>query len=236
MRVIADVAIFPVRGRRRKCADARRSNAARAVNMYMMGGGGSALASAARCRELHGSCAHSGSCEQGCGDRSAGRSLDLVISFSIWQPITRIVCLADVGPRCYGTRQPILEHDHASTRLPADRFRLKAAREGRKSHAEMSPEMVRIAKGLRRRKRGKFTGADRRCCWHAGGPKYPPPVRSIFEQSKQQRRLSRCRGSTAGRDGSLPFRRTACAGLRCRLARQVSTCGSACRARQSNRA
>ena len=41
-RVIADVAIFSVRGRWRKCADARRSNADRAVNSYMMGGGGSA--------------------------------------------------------------------------------------------------------------------------------------------------------------------------------------------------
>jgi hypothetical protein len=163
------------------------------------------LASAARCREL------TWFVRAIAGVASRAAAISAPTEVWIWsfrspsgRPITR-VCLITrraFEPRCYGTRQPILEHDHASTRLPADRFRLKAARErkrlttgkceGRKSHAEMSPEMVRIAKGLRRRKRGKFTGADRRCCWRAGGPKYPPPVRSIFEQSKQQRRLSRC--------------------------------------------
>jgi hypothetical protein len=67
-RVIADVAIFPVRGRRRKCADARRSNADRAV---MMGGGGSARIGVL-CEMQRGYMAgasHSGLCEHGCGDQ-----------------------------------------------------------------------------------------------------------------------------------------------------------------------
>jgi hypothetical protein len=70
-RVIADVAIFPVRGRWRKCADARRSNADRAVDMYMMGGGGSARIGV-RCEMPRGymvRASHSGSCEHGCGDQ-----------------------------------------------------------------------------------------------------------------------------------------------------------------------
>ncbi len=75
-RVIADVAIFPVRGRRRKCADARRSNADRAV---MMGGGGSARIGVL-CEMPRGYMAgasHSRRCEHGCGDQCSRQKLKL---------------------------------------------------------------------------------------------------------------------------------------------------------------
>jgi len=75
-RVIADVAIFPVRGRRRKCTDARRSNADRAV---MMGGGGSARIGVL-CEMPRGYMAresHSGSCEHGCGDQCSRQKFKL---------------------------------------------------------------------------------------------------------------------------------------------------------------
>src|SRR6478609_5921225 len=56
---------------------------------------------------------------------AADRILDLVISFSIWQTHYSgcLITRRAFEPRCYGTRQPIFEHDHASTSLPADRFR-----------------------------------------------------------------------------------------------------------------
>jgi hypothetical protein len=75
-RVIADVAIFPVRGRRRKCADARRSNADRAA---MMGGGGSARIGVL-CEMPRGYMAvasHSGRYEHGSGDQCSRQKLKL---------------------------------------------------------------------------------------------------------------------------------------------------------------
>jgi hypothetical protein len=52
---------------------------------------------------------------------AADRSLDLVISFSIWQAHYSgcLITRRAFEPRYSGTRQPIFEHDHASTRLPA---------------------------------------------------------------------------------------------------------------------
>src|SRR5258707_11353065 len=79
MRVIADVASAPVRGRRSKRADARRSNADRSVNILIMGGGGSARIGVL-CEMPRGYMArvsHSGSCENGCGDQCGRQKFKL---------------------------------------------------------------------------------------------------------------------------------------------------------------
>jgi hypothetical protein len=76
-RVIADVASSPVRGRRSKRAEARRSNADRAVNI--MSGGGSARIGVP-CEMPRGYMArasHSGSCEHGCGDQCSRQKFKL---------------------------------------------------------------------------------------------------------------------------------------------------------------
>ena len=68
-RAIADVASSPVRGRRSKRAEARRSNADRAVNI-MSGGGSTRIG--VLCEMPRGYMArasHSGRCEHGCGDQ-----------------------------------------------------------------------------------------------------------------------------------------------------------------------
>jgi len=76
-RVITDVAIFPVRGRCRKCADAWRWNADTAV--HITGGGGSARIGAP-CAVPRGSMArasHSGSCQRGSGDQCSRQKFKL---------------------------------------------------------------------------------------------------------------------------------------------------------------
>jgi len=67
-RVIADVAIFPVRGRRGKCSDARRRNADTAVNMTGVGGGARIGVFCVVPRGYMALASHSGSCEHGCGN------------------------------------------------------------------------------------------------------------------------------------------------------------------------
>jgi hypothetical protein len=76
-RVITDVAIFPVRGRRRECADTRRWNAGTAVNMT---GGGRGARIGVLCAVPRGYMArasHSGSCEHGCGDQCSRQKFKL---------------------------------------------------------------------------------------------------------------------------------------------------------------
>src|SRR5450631_348278 len=68
-RVIADVAIFSVRGRRRKRADARRWNTDTAVNITSGGGGARIGMLCAVPRGYMALASHSGSCEHGCGDQ-----------------------------------------------------------------------------------------------------------------------------------------------------------------------
>jgi hypothetical protein len=76
-RVIADVAIFSVRGRRRKCADARRCNADTAVNMTGGGGGARIGMLGAVPRGYMALASHSGSCEHGCGDQCSRQKFKL---------------------------------------------------------------------------------------------------------------------------------------------------------------
>src|ERR1700688_1999731 len=76
-RAIADIASSPVRGRRSKRAEARRSNADRAVNI-MSGGGSTRIG--VLCEMPRGYMArasHSGRCEHGCGDQCSRQKCKL---------------------------------------------------------------------------------------------------------------------------------------------------------------
>jgi hypothetical protein len=75
-RVIADVAIFSVR-RRRRNADARRSNADTAVNITGGGGGARIGVLCAVPRGYMALASHSGSCENGCGDQCSRQKFKL---------------------------------------------------------------------------------------------------------------------------------------------------------------
>jgi hypothetical protein len=76
-RVTGDVASFPVRGRRRKCADARRSNADTAVNITGCGGSACIGVLCDMPRDYMARASHSGSCEHGRGDQCSRQKFKL---------------------------------------------------------------------------------------------------------------------------------------------------------------
>src|SRR5258705_13296754 len=91
-RVITDVAIFPVRGRRKKCADARSLNADTAVNMT-----GARIG--VLCEMPRGYMArmsHSGSCEHGGGDQCGRQKFKLSHLISPLHMKAMCLCSSDI--------------------------------------------------------------------------------------------------------------------------------------------
>ena len=147
MRVIADVASSPVRGRRSKRADARRSDADRAANI--MGGVGNARICVHRemPRGYVARASHSGSCEHDCGDQCSRQKFGLShFSLQLADPLLGLsdnrTCIRAPVFRNASTYFRMRNHGHA-IRL---RFFGRITGNDLESHGELTSPFETIAR------------------------------------------------------------------------------------------